>query len=189
MVRNARSSLLQSGPVKLRDPDWWTERMDPMIYYELASKKHFDELLEIIYYQDNLTSQPLLDHVQLTSDQFGRCLRTTGQVYRILSGNKLAGLCWIEHRGSILYLHGLILRSSYQGKGIGTKTLHWLDKLFRGTAEAIELRVHSSNHRAIKLYEHCGYTASESPDPCGFISLRKKLRKCVFLPTDRVTPL
>jgi hypothetical protein len=74
--------------------------MDPMIYFELAGNKHFDELLEIIYYQDSLTSQPLLDLVQLTSEQFGQCLRSTGQVYRILSGSKLAGVCWIEHRGS-----------------------------------------------------------------------------------------
>jgi RimJ/RimL family protein N-acetyltransferase len=163
--------------------------MDPMIYFELAGNKHFDELLEIIYYQDSLTSQPLLDLVQMTSEQFGQCLRSTGQVYRILSGSKLAGVCWIEHRGSTLHLHGLILKSSYQGKGIGTKTLYWLDKVFRGAAEVIELRVHSSNLRARRLYERCGYAAVESADPCGFIRLRKKLRGPVFLPTGRVTSL
>lgn len=169
-----------------------------MIRYQLADGKHFDDLLEIINHQDDPCLKPILDLTQLTWDQFGRFFRTTGMVYRILKDGRPAGLCWIEVCGRVLRLHGLILRSIFQGQGIGAQTLAWLEETFCDEIDAIELIVHASNMRARSLYQHSGYVASAAPDRSGFYTMRKTLRNpnesiregdpvfCVAETTDRL---
>jgi ribosomal protein S18 acetylase RimI-like enzyme len=146
-----------------------------MICFKVAGDEHFDELLEIIYHQEAQHLKPILDLIQLTSDQFGQLFHSTGVVYRILVDGCLAGLCWIEICGRILQLHSLILKYSFQEQGIGTQTLKWLEEYFRWEIDEIQLIVHYSNPRAKALYERCGYRTTCNPDPCGFYTMRKKL--------------
>lgn len=148
-----------------------------MIRFQPAGAEHFDELLEIVYYHDDSYLKPLLDLVQLSWDQFGLYFRTTGRVYRILVGDHLAGLCWVEVRGRVLRLHGLIVRDSFQGQGLGTKALLWLEEAFGAKVDEIELQVHASNPRAKALYERLGYRAVAHEDPAGFYTMRKEVRE------------
>jgi GNAT superfamily N-acetyltransferase len=153
-----------------------TEREGPvMIRYKMAGKQHFDELLEIIYHQKDPNLKPVLDLIQLTADHFARLFRSTGVVYRIEVDGRLAGLCWVEKCGRILYLHKLMIQEPYQRQGIGTKTLEWLEGRFRGEIDQIELRVHASNPRAKALYERCGYTVTNIPGPSGMYMMCKKI--------------
>ena len=146
-----------------------------MIRYKMAGKQHFDELLEIIFHQRDSNLKPLLDLIQLTADHFARLFRSTGVVYRIEVDGRLAGLCWVEKCGRILYLHKLMIQEPYQRQGIGTKTLEWLEGRFRAEVDEIELRVHTSNPRAKALYERCGYTAMNTPGLSGMYVMRKKV--------------
>jgi GNAT superfamily N-acetyltransferase len=147
-----------------------------MIRYKLAGNEHFDELLDIVYHQEETSLKPILDLTQLTSDQFGRLFRSRGVVYRILVEDCLAGLCWVEACGPLLQIHSLILRESFRGQGIGTRTLEWLENFSRGDIEQIELKVHCSNPRAKALYERCGYRGPDFPDRSGFFRMQKKIR-------------
>lgn len=152
-----------------------------MISYQPARNEHFDELLEIVYDQDSLYLKPLLDLIQITCEEFGRRFRTTGIVYRILMDRCLAGVCWVEVCGRVLQLHGLILENAFQGKGIGTQTLSWLEEAFFGDIDEIRLSVHASNPRAKALYEHCGYETVDTVDQAGFYIMRKKVREKTLL--------
>jgi len=147
-----------------------------VIYYKLAGNEHFDELFEIIYHTNDPGLRPVLDLTQLTWDQFGWLFRTTGQVYRILVDGCLAGFCWINIRSRVLQLRGLIVKSTFRGRGIGTRTLGWLEETFGGQVDQIELSVHASNPRAKALYERCGYVASGGCGPSGFYTMRKKIQ-------------
>jgi GNAT superfamily N-acetyltransferase len=146
-----------------------------MIRYKVAGNEHFDELLEIIYHQEVQYLKPIFDLIQLTSKQFGRLFRSTGVVYRILVDDCLAGLCWMEVCGRVLQLHSLILKNSFQEQGIGTQTLKWVEEFFGCDIDEIELRVHSSNPRAMALYERCGYKTTNISGPSGFYIMRKKI--------------
>jgi GNAT superfamily N-acetyltransferase len=146
-----------------------------MISYKVAGNEHINELLEIIYHQEAQFLKPILDLIQLTSDQFGRLFRSTGVVYQIKVDGRLVGLCWVEVCDRVLQVHSLVLRPSYRGRGIGTRTLAWLEENFSGAVGEIELRVHSSNPRARALYERCGYRTSPAPGQSGFYTMRKKL--------------
>jgi GNAT superfamily N-acetyltransferase len=146
-----------------------------MISYKVAGNEHFNELLDIVYHQEVQYLNPILDLIQLTSDQFGRLFRSTGTVYRILENGRLAGLCWVEVCGRVLLLHSLVMRPSFRGRGLGTRTLEWLEDQYQGAVDEIELRVHRSNPRARALYQRCGYQASPAPGPSGFYNMRKKL--------------
>lgn len=148
-----------------------------MISYKLARDEHFDELLEIIFHQKDPYLKPILDLIQITWDQFGKLFRTTGMVYRILLDDSLAGLCWVEICHRILRLHGLILKTAFQGRGIGVQTLDWLEDTFQNDIDEIELIVHASNTRAIAVYERCGYKTLGVIDQSGFYTMQKRVRE------------
>jgi ribosomal-protein-alanine N-acetyltransferase len=87
----------------------------------------------------------------------------------------VAGFCWIEERGRVLHLHGLILRKEFQGRGIGGRVLEMLETRFSGRVDTIELGVHRSNTGAVRLYERTGYRTAETRGDLGFLILRKDL--------------
>lgn len=89
--------------------------------------------------------------------ELAQAFRTIGQVYGIYQEEAFAGFYWIEEREKILYLNGLVLKSAFQGKGIGTQVLIMLADQYASKADVIELRVHKSNAKARHLYEKMGY--------------------------------
>jgi len=135
----------------------------------------FDALLNLVYFQSTTCLKPKLDLVQLAAEQFGEYFRQTGQAYRIDKDGHLVGLCWVELKGSILFLHGLIVRPEFQGQGIGAWALTMLVQTYLDRVEAIELLVHSSNPRARSLYEREGYRVMSYQPASGFFLMRKEL--------------
>lgn len=147
----------------------------PITFECAQTEQHFEEVLALIYHQHEDYLEPKLDLVQMTADQFGRHLRTTGVVYRILKDRQLAGMCWVETEGEKLLLHGLIVHPHLQGQGIGTQALKTVETLYRGRLRWIELWVHGSNHRARALYERCGFQMVEFVHATGFCRMQKAL--------------
>jgi ribosomal protein S18 acetylase RimI-like enzyme len=148
-----------------------------MFTFRLAKETQIETLLWITYNQTTAYLQSTLDLIQITWEQFGHYFRSVGQVYAICENGDLVGYYWIEERGKILHLLGLILREGTRGKGIGTRVLEMLETTYRHRLQAIELVVHRSNHRAKALYERCGYQVVRESDESGFYIMQKPLSK------------
>ena len=148
-----------------------------MLVYELVTRPgQFEQLLELVYHQKCAYLEPMLDLIQLTSEQFGQYFKTTGMAYRICESGELAGLCWVEQQGRSLFLHGLIIKDEYQGRGIGTQTLKFLESAYRRRVDCIELHVHISNPRAKALYERYGFETVQFLEDSGFYVMQKAIR-------------
>lgn len=147
----------------------------PITFECAKTEQQFEEVLALIYHQHEDYLEPKLDLVQLTADQFGRYLRTTGVVYRILIDRQLAGMCWVEEKGEKLHLHGLVVDPHLQGQGIGTQALKTIENIYRSRLRWVELWVHGSNRRARALYERCGFQTVEFVHDTGFFVMQKAL--------------
>jgi ribosomal protein S18 acetylase RimI-like enzyme len=148
-----------------------------MLSYRAARTEDYDGFLDILHDQAAGYLEPTLRLMQMTWQEFAHQFRTVGQVYGIYRDGQLAGFYWIEERGDILHLHGLILKSEFQGQGIGTQVLTRLSTKYKERFTAIELGVHKSNVRAIALYERMGYETVKSLEDLGFFVMQKRLRK------------
>ena len=119
--------------------------------------------------------EPALKQLEMTSEQFSALFRTVGQVFSVREDSELAGFYWIEQRGDLLHLHGLILTQRFQGRGIGTHILNSLETEFGDCVDAIELGVHQSNAGAIRLYERLGFEMVKHLNQVGFCIMQKRL--------------
>ena len=146
-----------------------------MFTFKLAKEAQFETLLWLTYNQTTSYLQPILDLIQITSEQFGYYFRSVGQVYTICKNGHLLGYYWIEERGKILRLLGLILNEESRGKGVGTRVLRMLETTYRYRLQAIELVVHGSNYRAKALYERCGYQVVKEIPENGLFMMQKPL--------------
>jgi len=113
--------------------------------------------------------------MQITMDEFNHLLRTVGALYAIYDDEALAGFYWIEKREEVLHLHALLLRQEFQGKGIGTQILSMLVSKYKGTVTTIELGVHESNERAIRMYERNGFDTTKQLNDLRFRIMQKNL--------------
>jgi ribosomal protein S18 acetylase RimI-like enzyme len=113
--------------------------------------------------------------MQMTWEQVAGLVHTVGQVWGVYQGGNLVGFYWIEECDRILHLHGLVVKSTLQGQGIGTEVLNMLAQRYTGTMGAIELGVHESNTRARALYERLGYRTVRRLDDLGFHITQKPL--------------
>lgn len=151
-----------------------------MLSFEPATTdQHYEALLQLIYNQKTAYLEPMLDLIELTQEQFGRYFRTTGTAYRISLDKKLAGLCWVEIRECSLILLGLIIKPEYQGQGIGSRALTWLEAHCPAECKACQLEVHCSNPRAKALYERMGYQETHYDAQSGFYTLEKRLENAL----------
>jgi ribosomal protein S18 acetylase RimI-like enzyme len=139
------------------------------------NEQQFEEMLELIYHQQTAYLNPVLDLIELTWEQFGTYFRSTGTAYRICRAGNLLGVCWVVERQNILDLLGLIVKPEYQGQGIGTLALAWLERHGPTAIRAIELQVHASNPRAKALYERLGYEVLSYSESTCFYTMQKKL--------------
>lgn len=62
-----------------------------------------------------------------------------------------------EAGGILVWVEELYVRPAYQGKGLGSRFLTWLEQQLQGKAAAIRLETEPENVRAKKLYERLGY--------------------------------
>lgn len=146
-----------------------------MPVYKPAEDDQYPELLQLMREDAADYLQQSLELMQYTWDQFARLFRTVGKVYSIYQDSRLAGFYWTEERERTLHLHGLILKSGFQGQGIGTAVICMLADTCRGRMDAIELGVHQSNERAKKLYERLGFEVIKFRKDMGYYIMQKPL--------------
>ena len=149
------------------------------LIYQPATSEQVDEFLELMRLEAADYLEQTMKLSEMTWSQFSKLVKTMGQVFCVTQKGKIAGYYWTEERGKIVHLHGIVIRSEYQGQGIGSEVLSMLVRKYSGIMDAIELGVHASNTRAKKLYEKMGYqTVKYMPDLRFYIlqcPLEKKL--------------
>jgi ribosomal protein S18 acetylase RimI-like enzyme len=144
--------------------------------YEPVTAAQYDDFLQLLLREAGDYLPRTLELMGLTLEQAEGLFRRTGQVYAIHEDDALAGYYWIEERGDVLHLHGLVLKGEFQGKGIGTHALAMLAARYRGHMEAIELGVHVSNDRAKRLYERLDFQTVKHLEELGFTIMQLPLR-------------
>lgn len=146
-----------------------------MLTYQPANPEQYEEFLQLMQKETAEYLDTTLVLMQMSLDQFKHLLSTIGNVYGIYQDDHLAGYYWIEERGDILHLHGLILKEGFRGKGIGSEVLRMLANKYDGQMTAIELGVHESNARARSLYERLGYRTVKHLTDLGFYIMQYPL--------------
>lgn len=146
-----------------------------MITYKPAREEQYGEFLELMRRTTDTDYESVLEVLGMSWREFAHSFRTLGQVYGIYEDNDLAGFYWIESRGDVLHLHGLILDEGFQGRGIGTEVLRKLGAEYRDQVRYIELGVDQANSRAKAFYERLGYQVVEALDDVGFYIMQKEL--------------
>lgn len=138
--------------------------VDVNVAYRIATSKDVDVLLELVqeFHQiENLPFNSVLDRVSLQQFLSNPAL---GRVWLITERDQVIGYVAvtfsysIEFRGLGAYIDELYLRSDYRGKGIGSRTLKFVEQFCRSQHIAsIALSVHDDNERAYKVYRKAGY--------------------------------
>ena len=146
-----------------------------MLTFTKAQPKDYDEFMQLQAKQAGHYLDQTLELMGTTWQEYTHLFQTVGQVFGIYRDGQLAGFYWIEQRDRILHLHGLILKSEFQGQGIGSQVLTLLETEYRARVDAIELGVHESNVRAIALYERFGYRTVKTLADLGFLVMQKEL--------------
>jgi ribosomal protein S18 acetylase RimI-like enzyme len=146
-----------------------------MLSYAPATTEQYDEFLEMMWNDGQDYMENAMHVMQMTWEQYGQIFRTRGEVQAIYQETNLAGFYWIEQRGDILHLHGLILKPKFQGQGIGTTVLNMLSDRYKGTMDRIELGVYQENTGAIRLYQKMGFVITKSLDDLHFFIMQKSL--------------
>jgi ribosomal protein S18 acetylase RimI-like enzyme len=146
-----------------------------MITYKPARDEQYDEFLKLMRQATDTDYEGVLELMGMNWEEFAGSFRTLGQVYGICDEDDLAGFYWIELRGDVLHLHGLILDEGFRGRGLGTGVLKKIEAEYRDQVRCIELGVDQTNTRAKHLYESLGYQVVESLDDVGFYIMQKEL--------------
>jgi ribosomal protein S18 acetylase RimI-like enzyme len=146
-----------------------------MLTFKPAGLEQYSECMRLMLEEADDYLQGTLKLMQMSVDQFEHLFRTVGRVYYILENEELAGFYWIEERERVLHLHALVLKSPFQGRGIGTQTLHMLASEYSGKMQTIELGVHESNEGAMRMYERNGFKTVKHLDDLRFRIMQKSL--------------
>ena len=95
--------------------------------------------------------------------------------YLFTDGTAAAGFAvtnrMMQHEigGVLIWVEELYVRPAYQGKGLGSRFLRWLEQELEGKADAIRLETEPENIRAQALYKRLGY------EPLGYLQMVKPL--------------
>lgn len=146
-----------------------------MLNFTPASPEQYDHFLQMMWDDGQEYMENTLQIMQMTWDKYAQIFRTRGEVRAIYQDSNLAGFYWIEERSDTLHLHGLILKTEFQGQGIGTAVLTLLAECYTGKMDKIELGVYQGNSGAIRLYEKMGYQITRSIDDLHFYTMQKPL--------------
>jgi len=149
--------------------------MNLTLTFQLAQDEQIDEFLELMRHEAADYLHPTLDKLGWSWEEFAQRVRGIGRVYCVYLGSEKVGCFWIEERGRIVHLHGIVVAQAYQGRGIGTSVLNHLIEQYSGRMDAIELGVHASNTRAKALYERLGFEVVRYLPEEGFYILQRAL--------------
>ncbi len=87
-------------------------------------------------------------------------LLSAGVVKTIYDDNKFMGYLWFDEREekNDIFINSMQLKKEYQGKGIGTQILKWLESFaLKRNKQYLSLLVQVNNHRAINIYKRFGF--------------------------------
>lgn len=115
--------------------------------------------------------------LNLSMEQFKESFKTIGKVFVVYLQGETAGFFWIEKRDDVLYIHALIIKEQFQGRGLGKQILHLIQDEYILGARTLELGVHFSNDKALKLYESFGFAKVKQLDDIGFIVMQKYVER------------
>jgi ribosomal protein S18 acetylase RimI-like enzyme len=146
-----------------------------MIACQPAHREQYEQFMDLMM-QEGDDLREALRLMEITESEFDPLFRTVGRVYCVYADSQLAGFYWVEERGKILHLHGLILKTQFQGRGVGSQILDKLTAVHKDSVNAIELGVHESNMRAIKVYERNGFETVKKLDELQFRIMQKQFR-------------
>jgi ribosomal protein S18 acetylase RimI-like enzyme len=146
-----------------------------MISYSAPTQGQYDHFLQMMWEDGQVYWENTLRIMQMTWEQYAQIFRTRGEVQAIYQQGQLAGFYWTELREDTLHLHGLILKSEFQGQGIGTAVLNKLSQSFTGKVARIELGVYQANAGAIRLYQRLGFHITRSLGNLQFYIMQKSL--------------
>ena len=133
-----------------------------MLTYEPARMEQYEEFLQLMWSEVKDYLERTIELMQMTWEEFARLFKTQGQVEGIYQDGQLAGFYWIEERGQVLHLHGLIVKEQFRGQGIGTQVLEMLATRYKTSMTTIELGVQRSNEHARRLYERLGLDRADA---------------------------
>lgn len=92
----------------------------------------------------------------LDEDEWKRELKTD-KVYLIKKGeNDVGDLCYRKKNKDVVYISGLVVLPSFQGKGIAREAMTNLMEELKNV-KRVELVTHPDNLKAINLYESLGF--------------------------------
>lgn len=154
-----------------------------MITYERAKVEQYEEFMQLMWSHAADYLESTMRLMEMTYQQFNHLFRKVGQVYGVYEDGQCVGFYWIEERENVLYLHGLVLKELFQGKGIGSQVLRMLETKYRGSMDSIELGVHKSNVKARAFYVRLGYETVKFLDDLGFYIMQKHLSEG-FIPNE-----
>lgn len=146
-----------------------------MLTYKKASESDYTEFMELVRADAGEYLEHAMKLLRMDWKKFEHLFRTVGEVCGIYSDGELAGFYWVEHRDDVLHIHGLILKDSFQDRGIGTEVLGELEERFSGVVNTLELAVHDSNPRAKELYRRLGFRTVRRLDDEGFDVMQKEV--------------
>jgi ribosomal protein S18 acetylase RimI-like enzyme len=116
-----------------------------------------------------------LQAMGMTEEQFERAFRTVGEIRAISVEEQVAGFCWTEVREGVLHIHALVMEPDYQSRGIGSEVMRMLEDEASRAADTIEVGIHSSNARALRMCKRLGFEQTSDLPDLGFIILQKSL--------------
>jgi len=146
-----------------------------MITCEAAQAEQYEQFMQLMHDEAREYLRSTMELMQMTQEKFDSLFRTVGQVYAIYEDQRLAGFYWVEQREKVLHLHALILKSQLQSRGIGSKVLNMLASQYKNKVNSIELGVHDSNERAIRMYERQGFGTVKQIHDLNFRIMRKQI--------------
>jgi ribosomal protein S18 acetylase RimI-like enzyme len=146
-----------------------------MITYKPARDEQYDEFLKLMRRTTDTDYEGVLELMGISWKEFAGSFRTLGKVYGIYEDDDLAGFYWIELRGDVLHLHGLILDEGFQGRGLGTGVLKKIEAEYRDQVRCIESGVDQTNTRAKHLYERMGCQVVKTLEDVRFYIMQKEL--------------
>jgi ribosomal protein S18 acetylase RimI-like enzyme len=150
--------------------------MDAELVCTPARDEQIDEFLELLRLDAENYLIPTMEVMGWSWAEFARRVRGVGRVFCVYQGEQKVGCYWIEERGRIVHLHGIVVARAFQGQGIGSRIIRRLAEEYRGRMDAIELGVHQSNQRARALYERLGFVAVRFLPEVGFTIMQLPLK-------------
>jgi len=119
--------------------------------------------------------QDAMSTLGVTIEEFRELFKKRGKVYAVYLYEQVAGFFWTEKRDEVLHIHALTIEDEFQGKGLGKRILQEIESQYNEGAKVLEIGVHLSNVRAMKLYENFGFVKIKEFSDIGFIVMRKDL--------------